>query len=467
MKNEEKKIKRVPYKFAFYDRTGIKRFLEKQAKKGWMLEKLTNFFWVFKKIEPKNIQFAVTYFPKASYFDSKPSEELLDFQEFCEHTGWKSIASNLQMQIYYNEEENPTPIETEPAIEINNIHKSMKKWFLPNYIFIIIITLFQLVMHVTRFNLAPLENLSNTYFLMSLLCYFIVFLMLAVEFISYHRWRKKALKLAEKGMFVETSGYTNFQIPADIMMCVGIIFLLASIAGGATIPAAIGGVACILFGTIAVVLITEMMKKHNAPKIVNRIVFIIMIITLCVVTIAVVIFGANVIRKSNKKVPVDTYEHHNWTYEVYNDEIPLRIEDLVDTDYDEYSTECSVSSSFLSEYTKAVQETRYGAENSQRIRYNVTEVKASFMYEFYKNMQIKLVKDDFGVPDEEDPYWYELVEMDEKAWNADLVYQAYFGEEATGHYIICCDKYIIEFKCDDDFILSDEQKKIIVEKICK
>ena len=54
--------------------------------------------------------------------------------------------------------------------------------------------------------------------------------MLVVEFISYHRWRKKALKLAEKGMFVETSGYTNFQIPADVMMCVGIIFLLASIA---------------------------------------------------------------------------------------------------------------------------------------------------------------------------------------------------------------------------------------------
>lgn len=467
MKDTDKKIKRVPYNFAFYDRTGIKNFLEKQAQKGWMLEKLTSLFWVFKRMEPKNIHFAVTYFPKASFFDPNPSQELVRFREFCEHTGWKSIASNAEMQIYYNEEEEPTPIETEPAIEINNIHKAMKKWFLPNYIFVIIITLFQLVCHMTRFNIAPLENLSNTYFLMSLLCCIIVFLMLAVEFISYHKWRKKAIRLAEKEMFVETSGYTNFQIPADIMMCVGLTFLMASIVGENVVPAALGGVACIILGSIAIVSIAEIMKKRNVPKSVNRIIFILMIVFMCVLSITVMIVGASAILKSTKKKPTDTYEFNGITYKVYDDEIPLRIEDLVDTDYDKFSSECSTSSSIFSEYMKGVQKTRFDAEEFQQISYTVTKVKMPFMYEFCKKMQLKSAEEYHGVPGDGDEYWYELVKIDEKPWKADLAYQVYFGEAAIGHYIICYDNYIIEFKCEDDFVLSDEQKSIIVEKICK
>ena len=73
--------------FTFYDRTGIQFFLEKQAAKGWLLDKMGQFGWRFRRIVPTKIHFAVTYFPKASAFDPEPSEQQRRMQECRVETG--------------------------------------------------------------------------------------------------------------------------------------------------------------------------------------------------------------------------------------------------------------------------------------------------------------------------------------------------------------------------------------------
>ena len=130
-----KNTKKVLFTLAVYDHTGIKEYLERQAMEGWMLEKLTEIFMIFRRIEPKKLQFTVSYFAKASVFDPKPTQEQLRFQEFCEHTGWKHIASKGELQVFCNEDEAAIPIETDPRIEVESIHKTMKKLFLPYYIY--------------------------------------------------------------------------------------------------------------------------------------------------------------------------------------------------------------------------------------------------------------------------------------------------------------------------------------------
>ena len=126
-----RQTKRVITQFCFYDRTGIQKMLEKQAQKGWMLESIGQLGWKYRRIEPKNVRFAVTYYANASMFDPEPTvgEEL--YQEFVEYSGWHFVASNAQMQIFCTEEENPMPIETDPMVELQNIHRAVKKSFLP------------------------------------------------------------------------------------------------------------------------------------------------------------------------------------------------------------------------------------------------------------------------------------------------------------------------------------------------
>ena len=71
MKNTKRRIEPL----SFFDHTGISGHLEKMAAKGWMIEKIVNTGWIYRRIEPKKIHFAVSYFPKASEFDPEPSEE--------------------------------------------------------------------------------------------------------------------------------------------------------------------------------------------------------------------------------------------------------------------------------------------------------------------------------------------------------------------------------------------------------
>ena len=91
--------------FSFYNHTSITAHLEKMARKGWLLEEIRRNTWIYRRIEPKKLRFAVSYYPKASEFDPEPSEEQKTFLEFCAHTGWKLVCTSAQMQVFCNFED--------------------------------------------------------------------------------------------------------------------------------------------------------------------------------------------------------------------------------------------------------------------------------------------------------------------------------------------------------------------------
>ena len=52
--------------YSFFNHTGIAAHLEDMAQKGWMIEKITGFGWVYRRIEPKRLHFSVSYYARAS-----------------------------------------------------------------------------------------------------------------------------------------------------------------------------------------------------------------------------------------------------------------------------------------------------------------------------------------------------------------------------------------------------------------
>ena len=84
--------------FSYYDRTGMERHLEKRAAQGWLLERMSNLGWYYRRIEPRQIHFTVTYYLRASQFDPEPTEEQKEFHDFCLQSGWKLAAASGQMQ---------------------------------------------------------------------------------------------------------------------------------------------------------------------------------------------------------------------------------------------------------------------------------------------------------------------------------------------------------------------------------
>ena len=193
-----KDSKRTYAYFKFYDRSKMQAYFEKMAEKGWLLTQSTDFTWNFRRIEPKKLHFSVVYFPKESMFAADVSEHLRRFHDFCEHTGWKVASTNGQVQFFYNEAEDPVPIETDAALEVENIHKATKKRFLPGYAFELALALFNLILQIIQCTHNPVAYLSSWGNIIYALCWSIISLLALTELTGYFFWHKRAKRTAKE-----------------------------------------------------------------------------------------------------------------------------------------------------------------------------------------------------------------------------------------------------------------------------
>ena len=111
------------------DFLGLEVWLEEKAREGWLLDKIGGGLgWRFRReLPPKEVTYSVVCFPQADLLDPEPGEEQLMFRDFCEHAGWKLAGTMGELHVFYSQEKDPVPIETEPAIELENIHRTMGK----------------------------------------------------------------------------------------------------------------------------------------------------------------------------------------------------------------------------------------------------------------------------------------------------------------------------------------------------
>ena len=121
-------------RFAPYDKTGICKYLERKAADGWLLVDMSSIMWEYKRIEPQKLKFNISYVNKSSAYDYGLTENQLSFVEYCEHSGWKFAASFDHTFVFYTDNENTVPIETDTVVEVENIHYIMKRKLLVPYL---------------------------------------------------------------------------------------------------------------------------------------------------------------------------------------------------------------------------------------------------------------------------------------------------------------------------------------------
>ncbi len=210
---------------SFYAYTDIQNHLEKMAAKGWMLDKIGSSFWKYRRTEPKQLHFYVNYFPGASAFDPHPSDAQKEFHAACEEIGWKLAATSAQMQIFYNEEEHPAPVETDTRVQLESLRNSMKKHYLPSNYAMLFLGLVQFVLSLTTLLSNPSYFLSSHARLVSLFCWCTVIFLSILELGTYYLWLRRAEKLARSGHSLpESHGHTYIQ--AVLIIAVIMIFLL-------------------------------------------------------------------------------------------------------------------------------------------------------------------------------------------------------------------------------------------------
>ncbi len=213
--SREKSFKTFRKYFAYYDQTGMQEYLEQKASEGWRLvKKQFAGEWEFKKAEPQKLHYTITYLPQFSNEDSfLLSENKNEYLELCSASGWQFVCAYKNMVIFFNEEENPLPLETDPEVELDLIHRSFLKHDLPKTIFVFAastIAFFYLLF--SKGNVLELGLFAFFSF------------HIAIDFYGYIRWRKKALAAAATGKFSRTN------IPDKLLSILLVLFFLLCVA---------------------------------------------------------------------------------------------------------------------------------------------------------------------------------------------------------------------------------------------
>lgn len=441
-----KETKRRMEFFPFYDRTGIAKHLEKMASEGWLLEKISTFTWTYKRIEPTKMHFAVSYYATLTDFEPEPTEEQQAFNEFCEHSGWKFAASSMHMQIFYNENDDPTPIETDPVLEIEDIHKKIKKTIFPSFFLLFFYGFLMGGSFIGTLLANPIHLLSSATKMFTGIWSVVAFAYALIEITSYYTWRKKALKMAEQGVFLETRGHRRLGYAIFVFMIVSLVFYLISL-GNTGFRFYMTAFVLIFFSGFAVVNgVKGLLKKRKVAAGTNR-----SLTFLASFALAFLLMGA-----------VNVIAIHSIRNGVFDDgygDLPIKMEDLLEIDTTKYLQSHGTEDSI---FLGSDQSNQHPLENSPgpSMSYTVIEVKMPALYDFVVNQlhRQNTKQSTYGAE-------FEYSEINAQEWHANMAWELYRDGKPTNQYLICYDKHILEIEIN--WVLTTEQKQSISASIFK
>ena len=429
--------------FSFYNHTGIEAHFTEMANKGWLIESISNLYWTYRRIEPKNIHFCVTYYPRASDFDPGPSEEQQTFHDFCAHTGWKLACAWHQMQVFYNEKEAPIPLETDPIMEVDTLHRACKKNYLPSYYFLLAISILIGGYSLAGIYFVPIDYLSSSSRMITGLAYLCMLVDSAVELINYFIWHRRAIKEAQNGIFVDTPSTVKIQKFIVMILMLGVVWWFANlIAGDDPLLLWIAVVMSVCFFIIIFLVngIKQKLKKAKTSRGVNRFLTLAACAVLPMILISAVVYiGITAVRNDWIRANSDATS------------LPLLVSDFYDVDDDDYIQQNSSSQTFLMGHRNVHLYGNWdidGGGELPDLKYSITTVKLPLLYDWCKD---QMYRDMDESEDGDIPAGHRNVLKPEDAseWSAVEVYRVY-NEEGwwLNRYLICYEDRVVDIRFD-------------------
>lgn len=202
------------------DSEAAARHLSKMARKGWFLEGVDNWYYTYRRGEPADVQYAVTFFPDASCFDpSEMMEGQKTYAEYCQAAGWELAASYGPIQYFRTSAPNPTPIETDETIKLASIRRTMRKTFVLTYAVLLLLSFIGLPFSLTQLQNQPTEffsscsSLSNFLIMTGILVYSLGMLL------DYLIWLLRSRYAVSKGGAC-CKPHTRFRLALNVLMAV-------------------------------------------------------------------------------------------------------------------------------------------------------------------------------------------------------------------------------------------------------
>lgn len=215
--------------YSEYDTKGIAEFLNQMATKGWMLAKKSGVYYRFVKTDKAFVKYDITYFADASKDNDYLPYGSDRYFEMRQAAGWQFVTNDNKMMIFISENPDAPPLETEPMIKVDVIHKSFLSQNLVLYLILMLTGFIRLLD-------GHLDFMDSMLLLSALV--------LAWELFCYTIWYFKAKKAAADGWYYETKTPFIRMYIDPIILLIMVIWLLKTIGIKATIFFMVIAVAC-------------------------------------------------------------------------------------------------------------------------------------------------------------------------------------------------------------------------------
>lgn len=441
--------------FTLYDYRGVERHLEAMEAKGWRLEKTGN-LWKYRRTEPRKVHYAVTYVPEASEFNPAPTAGQENLAELCAAAGWEKAADWFQMQIFRSEQPDPMPLETEEAVRLEVLQRSIRKNFLPSSLLLTVLGVVMLVQQIWSFRQDPIGTLSRTSRLFPILLWLLVIFSAGGNLLDYALWLRRSRKsVAQGGPCAPGGGYRILTKISWAALGVLLVGYAASLVGESQprMLVLVGVYLLLMLLLIALVRGTQKgLRRAGASKHLNMgLTLAVDAVGAVVITggfMAVVIWG--IFRQGwFQRTPVDTYDTGNYVFDIYHDALPLTVEDITGETYSGYSYEREERASFLLGYLEGRQWHVPNGTDAPELDYEILDVKAGFLYDWCLAQYLEEYADDQEV------WQQEYRAEDPTPWGAEAAYRLWWDGEAYHQWILCFDGRIVEF--DPSWTLTAEE----------
>lgn len=433
--------------FSFYDHTGMTCHWEKMARRGWLLDNIGGVLWRYRSIEPQRLRFAMTYFPEVTGFEPDTPAAQTDMQALCEQAGWQLAANAGKFQVYYNENPEAVELDTDPGIQLEVIHRAMKKNFLPSYILLAICAIMQIITQIgslTRnygvFYSGPAQYFSGFSWMMlptwgGLLAIYLL------ELGRYLLWYRKAKRRAEEGLMTPSPNSGWVQGLAVALL----IIILLSWGLSSDMRGMVFTLLTMLLGVgIVSVLLSKGMKKLKLSAKVN------LLVTCAVAVIfSLLLVGGGITRgilTRDREENTVQYEYEGHTFTRHTDDIPLRLED-VGYPAAEDSTKLEEQHSPLVSHRVAFQRPRLDNLSREELLYVIADIKLGLLWQPSLDYYLQ----EAGAP----------AESDSIPWGCDRAWRR--ADEFGVTYVLVKERTLVYLELETDF--TDAQKTMAAEKL--
>ena len=423
--------------YQLFDYRGVEEHLTKMAAKGWRLEKVGPYFWTYCRAEPAQVTYAVTYLPDASQFDPDPSERQASLAELCAAAGWEKAADWGQMQIFVNERPNPVPLETDEAVRLEVIRRSMKKSFLPWGFVVLVLAAVMAILQVKTLLTDPIHLLSSSGGLISSVLWDALVLLQAANLAGYRQWYQRSARSVAQGGPCAEGGRWLRRLNQAILWLAALCLLLYAVttAAAAEFGTTVFLVCYVALFALVVFLVDRLrryLRRQGVSRRKNLAVTLAVDVVLAVVLIGGLTGGYLALSFSGILDGGETYTYDGREWDRDPEPLPLTLEDLTGETYAHVRRNRYGSGSFLVREDNCFEIALDAQDDGRILDYTVTTAALPALGELVLESALAEL---------EDWDYYTWAELDPAPWGAEAVYQRFYddGREryATDDYLLC------------------------------